>query len=118
MEGAKITQILWELAQQLPSLITILVCIVVVIARWKRHPKISLLALVGLTLLFLHGPVFVLIYTWVPNLFISNAGASETRNFFLVLGLIFNVTRAIAFAPLLAAIFMQRPGRNLRPVHA
>jgi hypothetical protein len=38
--GAKIPLWLSELAQQLPSLITILVCMVLVIARWKRHPTV------------------------------------------------------------------------------
>lgn len=108
--GAKITLWLSELAQQLPSLITILVCMVLVIARWKRHPTVSLLAVVGLFLLFLHGPVFALIYAQGPSLFLkSNYTSEDIRNLFLVLGLIFNSTRVIAFAPLLAAIFVGRP---------
>ncbi len=107
--GAKITQLLSELAQQLPSLITILVCIALVITRWKRHPTVSLLAVIGLFLLLLHGPVFALIYAQAPSLLIKSTYTSEDiRNVFLVLGLIFNSTRAIAFAPLLAAIFVGR----------
>jgi hypothetical protein len=108
--GAKIPLWLWELAQQLPSLITILVCMVLVIARWKRHPTVSLLAVIGLFLLWLHVPVFTLIYVQAPSLFLGNNYTSEDiRKLFLVLGLIFNSTRAIAFAPLLAAIFIGRP---------
>jgi len=108
--GAKIPLWLSELAQQLPSLITILVCMVLVIARWKRHPTVSLLAVIGLFLLWLHGPVFTLIYAQGPSLFLGNNYNSEDiRKLFLVLGLIFNSTRAIAFAPLLAAIFIGRP---------
>lgn len=110
MEASQITQAVRELAQQLPSLITILVCIVVVITRWKRHPKVSLLALIGLALLFLHGPVFILIYAWVPSLLIKSTYTSEEISYvFLVLGVIHNSIRAIAFAPLLAAIFIRRP---------
>ena len=110
MESSQITQAAWELAQQLPSLITILVCIVVVFTRWKRHPKVSLLALIGLFLLFLHGPVFVLIYSGTSSFLIkSTYTTEEVRNVFLVLGVIFNLTRAIAFAPLLAAVFVRRP---------
>lgn len=108
--SAKITQWLSELAQQLPSLITLLVCMVLVIARWKRHPTVSLLAVIGLFLLLLHGPFFTLIYAQGPSLFLGNNYTSEDiRSLFLVLGLIFNSTRVIAFAPLLAAIFMGRP---------
>jgi hypothetical protein len=108
--GAKIPLWLSELAQQLPSMITILVCMVLVIARWKRHPKVSLLAVIGLFLLLLHGPFFTLIYAQGPSLFLGNNYTSEEmRNLFLVLGLIFNSTRVIAFAPLLVAIFIGRP---------
>src|ERR1700741_2074847 len=98
--SARITQWLSGLAEQLPSLITTLVCLVLVIARWKRHPAVSLLAVIGLFLLFLHGPVFALIYAQAPSLFLNNNYTPEdVRNLFLVLGLIFNTTRAIAFAP-------------------
>lgn len=108
--GAKITVWLSELAQQLPSLITLLVCMVLVIARWKRHPTVSLLAALGLFLLMLHGPVFSLIYAQGPSFFLGNNYTSEgARSLYLVLGLIFNSTRVLAFAPLLAAIFIKRP---------
>lgn len=108
--GDKITLWLSELAQQIPSLITILVCMFLVIARWKRHPTVSLLAVIGLFLLLLHAPFFSLIYAQGPSLFLGNNYNSEdVRNLFLVLGLIFNSTRVIAFAPLLAAIFIGRP---------
>ena len=108
--SSKIALWLWELAQQLPSLITILVCIVIVVARWKRHPTVSLLAVIGLFLLFLHGPVFALIYNQAPSLFLgTDYTAEKLRNLFLVLGMIFNTTRMIAFAPLLVAIFIGRP---------
>jgi hypothetical protein len=111
--GAKILVWLSELAQQLPSMITILVCMVLVIARWKRHPKVSLLAAIGLFLLLVHGPFFALIYAQGPSLFLGkNYTSEEMRNLFLVLGLIFNSTRVIAFAPLLAAIFIGRSGSH------
>jgi len=108
--GSKVPLWLWELAQQLPSLITILVCMVLVIARWKRHPTVSLLAVIGLFLLWLHVPFFTLIYVQGPSLFLgNNYNPEDIRKLFLVLGLVFNTTRAIAFAPLLAAIFIGRP---------
>ena len=108
--GAKLPLWLSELAQQLPSLITLLVCMVLVIARWKRHPTVSLLAVIGLFLLLLHAPIFTLIYAQGPSLLLgTNYTSEDIRNLFLVMGLIFNSTRAIAFAPLLAAIFIGRP---------
>jgi hypothetical protein len=108
--GAKLTQVLWDLAQGLPSLITILVCIVVIITRRQRHPRVSLLALIGLSLIFIHNVIFTFVYVWVPSLFINSTYTSQDiQNLYLVLGLIFNSTRVIAFAPLLAAIFVSRP---------
>ena len=69
-----------------------------------------MLALSGLSLLFLHGPVFVLVYSGTSSLLVKSTYTSEdVRNVFLVLGVIFNFTRAVAFAPLLAAIFIRRP---------
>ena len=107
--NSRLSQILTDLALQLPSLLGIVVCMVVVLMRRNRHPKVSALALIGLALVLIHGPVFVFIYAWSSDLFLHNASADEIRSVWLVLGLIFNLTRAIAFAPLLAAIFVQRP---------
>ena len=108
--SAKIPEWLSTLAQQLPSMITLVVCMVLVIARWKRHPTVSLLAVAGLFLLLLHGPVFALIYAQGPSLFLKHDYTSEDlQNLFFALSLIFNSTRALAFAPLLAAIFIGRP---------
>ena len=108
--GAKIPVWLSEMARQLPSMITLLVCMVLVIARWKRHPTVSLLAGVGLFLLLVHLPFFTFIYAQGPSLFLGqNYTSEDIRNLFFVLGLFFNGTRVIAFIPLLAAIFIGRP---------
>jgi hypothetical protein len=106
----KLLQLLRALLLQLPSLLTLLVCIVFAVVRWKRHPKVSSTLLISLTLLFIHGIAFSVVYTWVPSWFITPANYDPlvTRNVYLVLGLIANTTAAAAFAMLLAAIFMQR----------
>ena len=106
----KLLDLLRALVLQLPSLLTLLVCIVVTIVRWKRHPKVSATLLISLTFLFIHGIAFSVVYTWVPSWFIAPANYDPlvTRNVYLVLGLIANTTAAVGFAMLLAAIFMQR----------
>ena len=109
MEDAKLTQVLTELALQLPSAITIVVCIVVVLLRRKRHPAVTTLAAIGLGLILLHGIAFVFIYNWVPELLKSDNTIAGMTSVILVLRIIFNVTRALAYAPLLAAIFIRRP---------
>lgn len=108
----KLFDLLWSVLEQLPSLVTILACMIFAATRWKRYRMVSVVALAGLFLLFLHGPIFAVVFNWVPDLFItpgSYVTAPNTRrNVFLVLGLIYNTALAIAFAVLLAGIFMQR----------
>lgn len=107
---AAIGRIMTDLMLSLPSLIATIVCLIIIVLRWKRHPKVSLMASVGLGLLLLHNIVFTVIYATVPRAFIrSSYTADDIQNVFLVLGLIFNVARVIAFTPLLAAIFIKRP---------
>jgi hypothetical protein len=105
--------LLKDLLEQLPSLLTILVLLVVAIVRWKRHPKVSLLASAGLTLLLLNAIVFGAVYAWVPNVLIESAltGNRDTvaRNVYLILGLATNMSLAVALGLLLGAIFIQRP---------
>lgn len=111
MEG-NFFNLLWDLLQQLPSLITLLVCIGFAATRLKRNPRVALVVLIGLALLFLQGPTFAVIFTWVPGLFLNRNSLTYTpqtiRNVFLVLGFLYNSTVAIGFVVLLAGIFMQR----------
>ena len=117
METAnKLLELLKDLGEQLPSLLTILACLVFAIVRWKRYPRTSLLLVIWLGLFLLHAVVFAVVYTWVPDLFIGPASypnqASMMRIVYLVLGLITNVSLAVAFAVLLMAIFTQRPATS------
>jgi hypothetical protein len=112
----KLLELLKDLAEQLPPLLTILACMVFAIARWKRNRKVSQVVLIGLVLLFLHLIVFSVAYNWVPDLFIGSASypsqASTIRIVYLILGLITNSSLGIALAVLLTAIFIQRPSTN------
>lgn len=112
----KILELVKDLLEQLPSLLTIIACLVFAIVRWKRSPTVSQVALMGLVLLFLHLVVFSIVYTWVPDLLIRASVAADqptlARNVYLVLGLITNLSLGVAFAVLLTAIFIQRPATN------
>jgi hypothetical protein len=116
MEASKIFELLKDLMEQLPSLLTILACMIFAIVRWKRYPKVSLSVLIGLALMFLHSIVFAVVYNWVPDLFIRSADypnqESASRSVYLILGLINNSSFAVAFAVFLTAIFIQRPSTN------
>jgi hypothetical protein len=105
----KLFDLLKAIVQQLPSLLTLIACMIFAITRWKRSPKVSLLVLTSLALLFIHGIAFAIIYNWVPGLFVKPVYEATTmRNVYLVLGLISNGTAAVILAILLGAIFMQR----------
>jgi Na+/H+ antiporter NhaC len=104
-----------ELLEQVPSLLTMLVCTVFAIVRWKRHPRVSLVVLISLGLLFFEILIFFPVLNWIPEWFISAANSENReatiRNVYLILGLISNGIAAVAFALLLMGIFMQRkPG--------
>ena len=105
----RLFDLLKQIVEQLPSLLTMIACMIFAITRWKRHPKVSLLVLIGLALLFIHAIAFIIIYNWVPGLFIQPVyDAAKMRHVYFVLGLLSNGTAAVIFAILLAAIFMRR----------
>jgi len=112
MNGSqKLLALLKALAEQLPSLLALLACMVFAASRWRRHPRVSLVILISLALLFLHGIVFAIIYNWVPDLLIpmnTFADAQWVHRVYLVLGLFYNAALAVGFALLLVSIFMQR----------
>lgn len=108
----KIYDLLVTVAELLPSLITLIGCMIFALVRWKRHPQVSLMIIISLGLLFLHGLFFAVIYNWVPDWFIKPADYANTQsvieNVYLVLGLMYHAALALPFALLLAGIFMQR----------
>jgi uncharacterized membrane protein len=103
----KFEQLFWNLAGQLPSLIAIIGCMVFVVTRWKRYPKVSLMTLMGLLLIFVADFLFGVIFIWAPDL-LTNRDRASVTGVFTALGLISNTVFAIAFIFLLAAIFIQR----------
>lgn len=91
--------------------------IVFALTRWKRTPKVSMMVVLGLVLMFVHVFVFLIVYDLVPPIFLRGISATTTefetaerirRNLFLTLGLISNALLAVPFALLLAAVFMGR----------
>src|SRR5437660_12383523 len=97
----KLLDLFKALAEQLPSLLTLLACMIFAIARWKRHPKVSLVVLISLGLLFFHTLVFAVVFNWVPDWFIRSASAADvqsvSRNVYLVLGLFTSSPRSVGF---------------------
>jgi len=101
-----------DLGVQIPSFLVIIVCSILAIARWQRHPRVSLLVLIGLLLLLIHEFVFSFIYAAVPDLIISSATDLNrdlvTRNVFIGLAVSYNCLETVPFILLLIAAFMSR----------
>jgi uncharacterized BrkB/YihY/UPF0761 family membrane protein len=100
--------VLWSLVLQLPSLLTMLACIMAAIIRWRRHPKVSLALATGLGLLILHAFIFALVYAFVPELFARPGNYGMMRTVVNVITFLYNSSLAIAFGILLLAVFMKR----------
>jgi hypothetical protein len=108
----KLLTLLKDFAQQAPSVLTILGCVIFAVVRWKRHPRVSLVVLIALFLLLIQFVVFTIVYNWVPDWLINSADVMSrpavARNVYLVLGVISNIFLSIGLAVLLAGIFMRR----------
>lgn len=116
--GMEDSQPLFELVRslmhQLPTMVTLLGCMVFATIRWKRHPKVSLLLIITLVLLFIHGLFFTAVYTWVPGWILQTRSfdaSGSIQTVLTVLGLISNTTLAVIFVLMLVSIFMQRKTR-------
>lgn len=111
MEAAnKLLDLLKGFLQQLPSLLTLMACIIFVFTRRQRFPRVSRTLLLGLVLLLAHEIFFIIVYNWVPGWFITPGNYNEVlmRNVYLVLGLITNTTAALIMIVVLSAVFMKR----------
>ena len=100
-------QLVREVAVQFPSLLALLVCLVIALVRWKRHPRASLVASLAFVLLMLHGLFFAAIYIWIPH-WLGEGTAESHRTFYNMFGLFASVLFAIAMAILLVAVFIDR----------
>lgn len=104
-------QVLRNVLTQLPSLFTLLICLVFAITRWRRHPRVSLIAALGSTFLILHELFFSAAYIWLPRLFLASASLADNGGFFKVLRLTSSFLFAAALGTLLIAVFINRKQR-------
>ena len=104
-------QVLRNVVTQLPSLLTLLVCLVIAIIRWKRHPKVSMLAGLGLILIIFDELFYSGAYIWIPRLFFAPGSDQEHQTFFYLLGLSSSLLFALSLGMLLIAIFIDRNQR-------
>src|SRR5436190_23883315 len=107
----KLLRLLQDFAEQLPSFLTILGCVIFAVVRWRRNPRVSLVVLIALVILLIESVVFTIVYNWVPDWIIDSAEvmskAAVSQKVYLVLGIISNCFLSIGFEVLLVGIFIR-----------
>lgn len=103
-----------SLLQRSPLLLVILVGLVLSIARWKRHPKASLLTVIALGFYVIKLFAFTALNYWIPSLRESmHWSYAAANNLYTVLHVVNDIGFAIVIVLLVAAAFVDR-----RPVAA
>ncbi len=107
-----ISYFLMALLQRSPLLLVILVGIILSIARWKRHPKGSLITFIGLCLYLIKLFAFTALNYWIPSLRESmNWSFAALNNLFTVLHVVNDIGFAVVIVLLVSAAFVnRRPG--------
>ena len=108
---ADLLQLLRDLLTQLPSLLILLVCFTIAIVRWKRHPKASLIAALGLAAIFFQGLFYTIAYFVINRLVVGSGGYQEHLGLYNRLALLSNFLFAIGLGTLLTAVFIGRRQR-------
>jgi hypothetical protein len=116
---AVLTAILARIATLTPIIIAWAIGIVLALARWKRHPRVSLFALVAFVVMIVTTIITSVLYIWLP-MTIRNSGWSvaQISTILAGVGIVSTVIQAVAWAMVLWAIFGwrdQRKEENLFP---
>jgi len=104
-----VSYFLMALLQRTPLLLVILVGIILSIARWKRHPKASLITLIALGFYLIKLFGFTAFNYWIPSLRESmNWSFAVLNNLFTVLHVLNDIGFAVVIVLLVAAAFANR----------
>ncbi len=83
------------------------------IARWSRHPSISLLTLLGCVLILLTRIVLSLVTPWLPRYLMENGwGIQQVGLLSSAIVFLANITNAVAVGLLLRAAFAGREKKS------
>lgn len=101
---------LTSLTQRLPLLIILIAAIIFAIVRWRRHPSVSLMAVIGLGLYVGKVFLFTALSYSVPKIRVSmNLSSAIANHLFEALNFLNNLVWAAILIFLVAAAFT---GRN------
>ena len=101
--------LLYMFARRIPMLLVTLGGIVVAIARWRRHPRVSLMTVLALALYWVEAFVFLCLRYWLPNLVEALKISGSAINVLLVvISLLDDFAFAVVVILLVAAAFSGR----------
>lgn len=97
------------LVRRAPILLLTLGGVVFALIRWKRHPKVSLLTIIGLSFLLIQSLVYTAVLYQLPFIFESlrvDYGSQQT--YYTVFYVLYDIAYAFVIVLLVAAAFSQR----------
>ena len=92
---------------QAPLFLVYLAGIVFALIRWKRHTKVSIFAIIALTISLLSAIIFTLFNFWMINS-VGNYSADTLQNSIKVLGIFGVFANLVSVIFLLLAVFSSR----------
>ena len=110
MPQGTLTVALGSLAAQLPVLLVWVAGAALALAHWRRHPRVSLLTLVGLGILMTNALVGTFLSVWLPMTARQEWGMSIQRMGYVLatVGFARSLIGAAGWSLVLAAIFTGR----------
>lgn len=104
-----LTYLGYFLARRAPILLLAVGGIIFSLIRWKRHPKVSLLTIIGLGFLVIESVVYTIVLYLLPVIFESlNVDYANQQTYYTVLYVLEDTARAFVIVLLVAAAFSQR----------
>jgi len=100
-----LVQMIRWIAVQSPIFLVWLAGIVIAIARWRRHPTVSLLTAGACGALLLTTVIQVVVFQWLPRWLIDRGSSADIGEIFLVISVLFCGIRAVCWGVILLALF-------------
>jgi hypothetical protein len=93
---------------QIPVLIVWLVGIVLAVARWSRHPRVSLIAVIGLAILAVQAVLSSFVFPWLQVALMRSMAFPRMGLLATVAQAFGALVRALGWGLVLAAVFLGR----------
>jgi hypothetical protein len=112
----ELSYLLRSLLLRTPTLLLFVAGVVFALIRWKRHPKVSLLTLLGLCIWQLASFTFMFINNRLPTWLRENGWTSESQiKVYFAINLTHDLLYSVMLVLLVAAALSQRGQNKLNP---